>query len=248
MSPVVSSDQLPRPTNSGHPMSLSEYLVRQILESIKNDHLVSGDRLPSMKSLAQRFNVAVPTLREAMRRLEANGVLEIRHGAGVYVKNGADRIVVANSVHIDHTDARTVLDLLEARLLIEPHLSDLAARSISDAALEDMRKDLDEAEQNLNDDSRLHELNMKFHCSAARAAGNAVLSQTIEAYLDLYSFEQKSVLSFYDSEGRPSDQAEHKAIWAALKAKDGPLARQLMFDHLHGVKETVRQHTTSSDR
>ena len=64
---------------------LSDQLVERILASIATGELRPGDQLPSILETARRFDVGASTVREALIRLEAKGVIEIRHGAGVFV-------------------------------------------------------------------------------------------------------------------------------------------------------------------
>jgi GntR family transcriptional repressor for pyruvate dehydrogenase complex len=74
------------------PMSrrrLSDELVERILASIAAGELCPGDRLPTIVETARSFGVGASTVREALMRLEAKGVVEIRHGAGVFVVGSA---------------------------------------------------------------------------------------------------------------------------------------------------------------
>jgi GntR family transcriptional repressor for pyruvate dehydrogenase complex len=192
-----------------------------------------------MKALAERFDVATPTMREALRRLEAGGAVEIRHGSGIYVRTGRERMVLANLGH-GEIEPATVLDLLDARLLIEPHLAELAAAAPDDARVPVLDDLLRRARRHLSgDDQALHDLNMQFHTTLAAMSGNHVLAQTIESYVELYSFEQLTVLSFYDSDGRPRDQQDHDDILAAVREGDAGKARELMHAHLLGVRTYV---------
>ena len=65
---------------------LSDELVARILASIRDGRLSSGDRMPSITEMARRFRVAPATVREALVKLEVRCVVEVRHGAGVYVR------------------------------------------------------------------------------------------------------------------------------------------------------------------
>ncbi|TQM13380.1 FadR/GntR family transcriptional regulator [Pseudonocardia kunmingensis] len=220
---------------------LVEALSRHTLRLIEQDGLQPGDRLPSMKALAERFDVATQTMREALQRLEANGAVEIRHGSGIYVRNGRERMVMANRGY-GEIEASTVLDLLDARLLIEPHLAGLAAAAHDRTPIAAVEVLLRRAQQHLSgDDEILHDLNMRFHCSLAALSGNRVLAQTIESYVELYSFEQLAVLSFYDNEGRPRDQHDHHEILAAVREGDPVKARDLMHAHLLGVRTYIAE-------
>jgi GntR family transcriptional repressor for pyruvate dehydrogenase complex len=67
---------------------LSDELVRRIRGSIETGQFRPGDRLPTIAEMARRFDVGLATVREALTKLEMAGVLEIRHGSGVYVRGG----------------------------------------------------------------------------------------------------------------------------------------------------------------
>lgn len=225
---------------------LSGYLSQRMLKLIRDEELRPGDRLPSVKSLAERFSVAAPTLREALRQLQASGVIEIRHGSGVYVRNGHERIVLANP-NRGETELGTILHLLDARLLIEPRLAELTAQSADEKKMADLDRILDEAEQYLaGNDEMLHRANMSFHAAIAKFAGNFVLAQIIESLIELYSFEQLAIMSFYDD--RDGDHSEHRAILAAIRDKDAERARELMRRHLQGVKTVVETKLAEPNR
>jgi GntR family transcriptional regulator, transcriptional repressor for pyruvate dehydrogenase complex len=225
---------------------LPGYLTRRILKLIRDEELRPGDRLPSVKSLAERFSVAAPTLREALRQLQAGGVVEIRHGSGIYVRNGHERIVLANPNRGD-IEVSTVLHLLDARLLIEPRLAELTAQAADETKIAELERILDGAEQYLvGDDEMLHRANMSFHAAVAKFAGNFVLAQVLESLIELYSFEQLAIMSFYDN--RLGDHSEHRAILAAIRAKNAGRARELMRRHLQGVKAVVELKVAERDR
>jgi GntR family transcriptional regulator, transcriptional repressor for pyruvate dehydrogenase complex len=78
--------------------SLSDALTERVLGLIRDDGLQAGDRLPSARALAERFAVATPTLREVLRRLQATGAVEIRHGSGVYVGETMSRLLLPNPI------------------------------------------------------------------------------------------------------------------------------------------------------
>ncbi len=216
---------------------LSGYLSQQILELIRNEGLQRGDRLPSVRALAERFSVATPTLREALRRLQANGVLEIRHGSGVYVRNTRERAVIANLGH-GYVNRGTILDLLDARLLIEPRLAELTVRRADEAKVAELERLLGEAERRLDGAAEmLHRANMSFHRAIAEFSGNSILAQIIESLIELYSFEQLAIMSFYDD--RLRDHGEHLEILAAIRDGDAERARGLMHRHISGVRSTV---------
>lgn len=226
----------PRAEDEARP-SVSDHLTRRLMELVRDEGLQPGDRLPSVQSLASRFAVAQPTMRESLRRLQAVGLVEIRHGSGIYLRRGAQRIVLSNP-HPGQLSRRTVIDLLDARLQVEPELAARAARRASDDDVAALRTTLTAAGARLSgDDDALHRLNMDFHRHVARLAGNTVMSQVIDSLVDIYGAEQRLVLNLYGDRRR--DHGDHLAILDALAARDPERARQLMHDHLEKVRAVL---------
>lgn len=217
---------------------LSSYLTQQVMDLIRGEDLRSGDRLPSARALAERFAVATPTIREALRRLQALGVVDIRHGSGIYLRPGTERFLLANP---DQRlfDARKIPQLLEARLLIEPYLARLATLRIDNAGLDLLQSYLDEAARHLtvSDDEPLMRTNMAFHGAIAASSGNSVLSDVIGLLIDVYASEQVAISSLYNA--RAEDHREHLEILAALRERAPDRVAELMRRHLAGVKAVV---------
>ncbi len=226
-----------RPNGANRP-NLSHQLANGVFELIRDRGLGPGDRLPTARELADIFEVATPTMREALRRLQATGVIDIRHGSGIYVLRSERRLVVANPGYGD-LEAHTILQILDARLLVEPHLAELAASHIDPAALTAIEQVIQQAA----DEVRLREYmesNVRFHTLIARASGNLVLSQIIESLIELYSVELDQVdpnLQLVD--GRAADNAVHQEIYAALATGDGSAAHDAMARHLQSAFASV---------
>ena len=132
--------------------SLSDRLARRIRGLIQTGDYDEGDRLPAIMEMARRFGVGHPTVREALKKLEAMGVVEIRHGSGVYVSRNKEVLVLASPDYSGTLTKKLLLDLIQARTPIEMQSAALAAQHASDAHLKEMRSLLTTAEQNLTND------------------------------------------------------------------------------------------------
>ncbi|MGH2557748.1 MAG: FadR/GntR family transcriptional regulator [Thermomicrobiales bacterium] len=226
-------------STTGTRPDLTSYLAQQIVELIRRDDLAPGDRLPPAKALAATFSVATPTLREALRRLQATGVIDIRHGSGIYVRRDHERLMFANP-HARNGDLadHTILDLLDARLMIEPQLAELAAERAADDDLANLERLLLLAEEQLvGHDNLLGKTNMAFHAAIARSSRNQVLAQVMESLIEIYSSEQFAILSLYNARDR--DHRDHRRIYAAIRNRTGAIARDRMHRHLTEVREVV---------
>jgi GntR family transcriptional regulator, transcriptional repressor for pyruvate dehydrogenase complex len=235
----VSEAYVTRPTGS-------DLLTEQIVNLIERDGLAPGDRLPTVQALATRFAVAAPTMREALRRLQAVGVVDMRHGSGVYVRHAGHRVVLPNPFP-GRLKRETILDLLDARLLIEPHLASLAAHA-DEAAIAELAQLIECAAQLLegSQDEPLSVANLGFHRGVARCSGNAVLGQVIDTLLDLYQPEQMEILRLYAD--RVHDHEEHVEILQAIQGHDPALASERMQRHLEGVRTVVAARASPSER
>lgn len=202
---------------------LSQHLTRQILRLIEARQLKPGDRLPSTKELAERFAVATPTLREALRRLQATGVIDIRHGSGIYVRKAQQGVVIANP-HYGGLDPEAVMQLLEARLAIEPYLAGKAAEHATDDDIASLKELLDEAEQLLSgQDAKLHPTNMRFHTRIASISGNQILATFFESLVELYSREQFGILELFNA--RTRDHQDHVGVFEERRLREPSDAR-----------------------
>lgn len=221
---------LPRP-------DLSRQLTEQIVQLIESRGLREGDRLPTMRELAQAFSVATPTIREALRRLQATGVIDIRHGSGIYVQRTRQQLMITNP-HRTALDRGAILDLLDARLVIEPQLAGLAAERADDATLARLDTILQSAAALLSGhDQELGPRNMEFHGEIARSAGNPILTQVVDSLIDVYAREQLVIMALFDA--RADDHRSHVEIFDAIRAHDPDLAAQRMTTHLEEVRRVI---------
>lgn len=218
--------------------SLLDDLTGGLVRLIEEDGYQIGDRLPSMSALATRFGVATPTLREAARRLEATGALTFRHGSGVYVTGETQRMVIANPTLAGIAD-ETALEVLDSRLLIEPALAERAAARADAAQITELEEVLTSVGRALEDgpETTITQLNMRFHVLIAKAAGNRVMTQTLQSIVELYEPQQRVVGRLYDD--RQHDHDEHGEILAAIVAHDSARAGELMRAHLEDVLTVV---------
>jgi GntR family transcriptional repressor for pyruvate dehydrogenase complex len=232
-------DASPSPAAVSRP-NLSTFLAQQVLSLIRDRNLQPGDRLPSAKALAEQFAVATPTMREALRRLQATGVIDIRHGSGIYVRRDQERLMLSNPAY-GALETHTILQVLDARLLIEPHLAELAARRVGEPEITEIALLLDRSEQALArpDDGYVH-ANNAFHSAIARASGNLVLAHVVESLIELYSTELHVVdptSSLAEIRGR--DHRNHQLIYEAIRDGDGSRAREAMIRHIEAARGTV---------
>lgn len=218
--------------------TLPDALTHGILELMRDEELRAGDRLPSMREMSDRFQVAIPTLREAIRRLEAFGVVEVRHGAGIFVRAAQPPLMLANP-HARAIDRKIIIDLIGTRILFEPWCAAVAARHPTSHEVQLLGDILIRAEQalDLDDDAALQMANMAFHQGVATCSGNSVLAQVMALLTEIYSSEQTVMLIVGNQ--RRIDHEEHCAIYEAIVGGNQNLARDRMLTHLEAARAII---------
>lgn len=221
--------------------NLADDLAQRIAQLIQRGDYTAGDRLPAIATMARQFGVGSPTLREALRKLETVGVIDIRHGSGVYVNRAPDSLVITNPIlHFAQDGAvekKLLVDLIEARIPIEVQSATLAARHATPEHLAEMRRLLDQAGATLDDAALLNQTNLAFHRQIALASGNVVLRQLLEVLASLFREEQRLIIDIHGS--RKHDHGEHVKILEALERRDPALAGKRMRTHLDGVRDVL---------
>ncbi|WP_279580608.1 FadR/GntR family transcriptional regulator [Fodinicola feengrottensis] len=126
-----------------------------------------------------------------------------------------------------------VLQLVEARLIIEPGIAALSAQHRSDDDLAQLELALDTALQDRTD-AKPH---LNFHRELAHACGNQVLFEVVDSLLAVRGREQRMVRLLIDDRRRDYDQ--HQAIFAAVRAGDATGAERLTRDHLRQLRSDI---------
>lgn len=204
-----------------------------LAEAIRAGELSRGARLPNEKDLAERYGVSRATAREALIALEVVGLVQARHGAGVFVANDlpADRI----STDLDCGP----IEINEARLLFEVETTGLAARRADPAALRDLEEQI--RLMQTDDEGAAIAADRAFHLGLARMSGNRALTAVIEDLWEMRGTSRlyRHMLRRAQSNGATPQQDEHQAIFDAVAAGDPERARQAMRWHLSRAIDTL---------
>jgi GntR family transcriptional repressor for pyruvate dehydrogenase complex len=229
-------------TRTSNPLdrrSLSDRLASEIKGSIQNGRYARGDRLPAITEMARSFGVGHPSIREALKKLETMGIVEIRHGSGVYVSRSEELLVLPSPDYSGQVTKKLLLDLVQVRLPLEVESAAEAARFGTATQRREMKRLLARASKFLTDDEQLSAINMRFHEQIAVASGNTVRRQLLSVLHELFAKEQRLILDIFGS--REVDHSQHLGILEALELRDEGLASARMQAHLIGVRAAVEQ-------
>lgn len=212
-------------------MKLADTVARQLLDLIAS--LEPGSRLPTVNGLAQQLEVSRLTVREALRGLAALGIVDIRHGSGVYVTGTASSGAATARQALSQDLLR---DLLEARQVVEVEVAGLAAQRHTEADEEALVAVLTEHHQQLAAGEHPVIPSSEFHARLLNAAGNKVLEGYLSASFRLMINQGPGFFETIPGSAA-EDYAQHRSILEALRTRDADLARLRMKEHLVSVSE-----------
>lgn len=218
---------------------LYEQVAAAIRKRIVEGDYVVGQRLPTERDLAEAHRVSRNVLREAIRLLVREGLVEVKQGSGTYV---TDRTGKALGASLDLLVALAgggdaVSSLLEARLIIEPSLAALAAVRATEAELAEMGEAIEEMDAAKGDPEAFIAADQRFHLLIARASANAIVPLMLDPIVDKLKALRSQVFRLGDI-GMAQDF--HRGILAAMERRDGEAAFALMREHLTVVGRGVK--------
>jgi DNA-binding FadR family transcriptional regulator len=166
---------------------IAETLQSDIVRGITAGTLAVGDRLPSERELMDRFSVARPTLREAMRILEASSLVELRVGprGGAYVRAPKSDVAAHHVAILLELRGTTLEDVWELRAVLEPLAVLLAGRHMTAAGVKSLRTIIATAEATVHDTAGMAAHSVEFLDELVRLAENQTLSVLVAMIHDL---------------------------------------------------------------
>jgi len=212
-----------------------EDIVTQIRDLIANRTLKQGDQLPPEHEISKLFKVSRSTIREALRSLEAQKLVESRNGAGTFVlASSAETSIrpLADALyHKNHDDLREIYYL---RRIVEPHLAALAAINATPAEIEELTKVIHDQAEAMADDRGNGGYVPAFYNCMSRMSKKRILERLLLAILDI-SMQIEN--EYYNSEFRSKKSFEgHCKILAAIKDRNSTAARTVAQQHLDEVE------------
>lgn len=211
-------------------LTLVDQTAERIDQFISESGYEVGDKLPNEYTLAQNLQVGRSTLREAMKMLVSENVVEVRHGSGTYVKSlmrGSEDPFgfsqVKDSLKLTH-------DLFETRFLIEPRMASLAATYATEEEITALEKIMVAIEEEIDTDGSAHfELDIQFHSAIAEASRNLAMKHLLPIIIQ--SIQLYNVY-FTNTEAKKATIEMHREIFNAIKSHNPETAYDAMLIHL----------------
>jgi len=200
--------------------SLVEQVCSRLARQLRDEVDSGDDRLPPERLMAERLGVSRTVLREATKRLELQGLLEIRHGSGIRAVNRLHKPLSGSlSILLPELPER-LRQLSEARAAIEPELARQAALKAKAGDVKQLRS-IHERLLAAETHDEAVEADIDFHRTLARIAGNEILKLMLESLADLGRESRRVTIG---NVGRQRAIDHHAAILNAVAAHDANAA------------------------
>ncbi|MFI6343964.1 FadR/GntR family transcriptional regulator [Streptomyces sp. NPDC050560] len=220
---------------------VSQVIVEQIRLLLKEERLKPGDRLPSERDLCVHFGVSRVTVREALRILEASGLVEIRVGArgGAFVTTPDSRQVGEGLATLLSLSPLTAAEVTEARLVFELGIVPLIVERATDEDIEELLAMCDEHIEAMEHGDYTMEMSADFHIRVAAATHNSAVRMLVESFHGPLLMSLRTAHSVEPRMGKRGS-VEHREFVAAVAARDVPKATATMRAHLERTAARVR--------
>ncbi len=219
----------------------SEGVVRQIEAHVRAGGLRRGQKLPSERELSEQFGVSRGIVREAIKLLEGSGMLESRHGSGVYLASDPTPMISRALTFSVTPDDASVRALFAFREELEAVAVRFAAQQTDAEAFAGVYTALDANSRAVaaQDWDAFSETDMHLHAAIAEAAHNPYLAAVVGATRQM----QREVMWLFAQHAGtlPTAQVQHTEIVAAIVAGDADRAERAMRDHVQYTALSVRQ-------
>jgi len=203
----------------------SDIVIKTLLDMMMQGEIEPGGKLPSTEIIARLTGTSVISAREALQTLSAIGLIEISHGRGIFMTEGAP----------------VMEELLEARKVIESNTVMMAAKNIDSERLEHIENLLQQMEKDIKDGNieAFSEKDNQYHLLIGGAAGNRILLKTLENIKELLLYQQSTINRLPNI--IRSSSLRHREIYEAMKKRDSDLAGSIMTRHITEVIESWKK-------
>jgi len=210
-----------------------ETVVDRILDVVESQEILPGQALPTERELAETFGVSRNVVRQAFGVLEERGIIRTRQGSGRFLRTaGISHGGTVVSPSKASLEVASIVDVLEARILIEVEVIALACE----------RRSNEQATELLASANQLSgwEDNLEFHAAMAAATQNFALESLVRQQATLAG-ELHQRERYDDPDALERMRAEHRALAAAIMARDVATARTLAYEHLNHARDLLFQ-------
>lgn len=220
---------------------LADIVVERLNARISSGELKSGERLPTERALAESMGVSRTVIREAIRIMVDNNVLELRDGYS-YVRQLSFDEIVNNISRTVNPDNISMIEIMEVRAVLENYIVKKAVENITEEQIEALQVEINKMAQVMAEGGNGSTLESAFHRGLAEATNNSALKSIYVLCEDLLNSTLHETWRVAKKIGVPNTAvADHQAILDAVRARNKSRAEILMQAHMDYACENLHR-------
>jgi GntR family transcriptional regulator, transcriptional repressor for pyruvate dehydrogenase complex len=226
----------------GREPKLADRAMQQLQELIINRTFSPGDRLPAERVLGEQLGVSRTVIREALRGLAIKGLVEVRDGAGAFVRSPSTALVtelLGMCVSRLDTGDLTFHHILEMRRILEIEMAGLAAKRHSQEHVLELNRLVALMEQPGSSREQWAEVDYQFHDVVAVASHNPLFPIVLRSISD--ALMRVRLLAMRLPDFRSKSVYHHRSICTAIRSRSVRRARAAMEAHLREAEHTMSE-------
>lgn len=226
------------PTPSFRRPTLSRAIRHYVKQYILDAALSAGDLLPPEGELAQQLGVGRSSVREAIRALESLGIVEVRHGNGIYVREyNFDPVLETISFGM-HFDTKTLAELTQIRIWLEAAVVEEAVNRATPEVIARLEAILAGWADRIQAGEEASDLDEQFHRTLYGSLNNDTLMKLFEVFW--IAFENLQIETIHQADPGV-ELSDHQAILEAVKSRNAGLARRLLLKNFSHIQERIQR-------
>lgn len=217
------------------PPSLVEKVCDQLARIVRREQQEDDGWLPTERELSSQLGVSRSVVREATKRLESQGLVEIKHGIGIRAVDKLHKPLSGSLALLIPEEEERLRQLNETRLAIEPEAACRAATNATNLQVRDLRR-IHQQLLAAPDNARAIEVDMLFHRTLAEMSGNQIFRLVLDSLADLGFASRWRTIGRV---GKKRAIEHHAMILAAIEKRDGSAAARAMRHHLQAAERDM---------
>src|SRR5690554_3233272 len=209
--------------------SISEQIFQELKDKIIKGDWEPGSKIPSENQLCEILGVSRVSIREAIHKLVALGILEARHGEGTFVRESLAESYFNELLPFFLLDRPDIIKILEYRKIVEVGTIGIAVEKATQDDIKRLEEIYHDMEKNKDDLEKFAQLDLKFHMALAYMADNPILNKVDYIINDILEETMKKIV---EKLGSTDGLYYHNRIIEAIKMRHVTEAQQLMAEHL----------------
>lgn len=221
--------------NKVNKQNISDLILQQMKEQILNGEWKSGEKLPSENELTELFGVSRISVRQALQKLTAIGLIETKIGEGSFVKKLSPGIAMNHLIPTLYLSSNSLNEVLEFRKIIEGRVVELACLKAVQEDIDNLEKIYFNMEKFKDDLEKFAQEDYNFHIALSNITKNSIIIHLYAIIHEELSMAFKEIITI---RGNKAGLYYHKLILDAMKEKNCEKAKKFMDEHMEDLFQT----------